>query len=79
MRTHACLVPNLNHVTKKTRTRTQHVQDKNPIRFYSKNETRTNKVVTKKTYPKLVLNKLKVIKSPTSIYTPWAPNSKKLP
>jgi hypothetical protein len=47
MRTHACLVPNLNHVTKKTRTRTQHVQDKNPIRFYSKNETRTTKARAK--------------------------------
>jgi len=31
----------------------------------------------KKRYPKLVLNKLKVMGNFTSIYTPWAPNSKK--
>jgi hypothetical protein len=30
-------------------------------------------------YPKLVLNKLKVIKGPTSIYTPYGPNSRKPP
>jgi hypothetical protein len=31
----------------------------------------------KKTYPKLVLNKLKVVGNSTSIYTPWAPSSRK--
>jgi len=31
----------------------------------------------KKTYPKLVLNKLKVMGNSTSIYTYWAPSSKK--
>jgi hypothetical protein len=30
----------------------------------------------KKKYPKLVLNKLKVMGDFTFIYTPWAPNSK---
>jgi hypothetical protein len=30
-------------------------------------------------YSKLVLNKLKVIKGPTSIYTPWGPNLQKPP
>jgi hypothetical protein len=59
MKTHACLVPNLNHVTKKTRTRTQHVQDKNPIRFYSKNETRTKQGCDKKNIPKIGVEQIK--------------------
>jgi len=41
MRAWTCLIPNLNHETKKIRTRTQHVQNKSPIGFYCKNETRT--------------------------------------
>ncbi len=36
-----------------------------------------NKVMTKKMYPKLVLNRLKVMRNSTFIYTPWAPSSKK--
>jgi hypothetical protein len=31
----------------------------------------------KKTYPKLVLNKLKIVENSTFIYTPWALNSRK--
>lgn len=31
----------------------------------------------KKTYPKLVFNKLKIMRNSTFIYTPWAPNFKK--
>jgi hypothetical protein len=34
MRTKACLIPNLDHEKKNTRIRTQHVQNKNPIKFY---------------------------------------------
>ncbi len=30
-------------------------------------------------YPKLVFNKLKVMGNSTSIYTHWAPNSRKFP
>jgi hypothetical protein len=33
-----------------------------------------NKKMTKKTYPRLVLNRLKVMGNYTSIYTPWALN-----
>jgi hypothetical protein len=41
MKTHANLIPNPNHEARKIRTRTQHVQNKNPTRFYYKNETIT--------------------------------------
>jgi len=47
---------------------------------------KTRKIRTKieqgcdnKMYQKLMLNRLKVIESPTSIYTPWGFNSRKLP
>jgi hypothetical protein len=33
----------------------------------------------KKTYQTLVLNILKIIEGRTFIYTPWGPNSRKLP
>jgi hypothetical protein len=36
MKTKVGLIPNSDHETKKTRTRTRHVQKKNPTRFYYK-------------------------------------------
>jgi hypothetical protein len=41
MKTKVSLVPNRDHETRKTRIRTQHVQNKNPKIFYYKSETRT--------------------------------------
>jgi hypothetical protein len=52
------------------------VQDKNPTRFYCKNGTRIEQGCDKRTYPKLVLNKLKVMWDSTYIYTHWAPSLK---
>jgi hypothetical protein len=46
-------------------------------RFYCKEETKKEQGYDKKTYPKLMLNKLKVIGNFTFIYTYWALNSKK--
>ncbi len=54
------------------------MQYKNLIRFYCKNETRKKQGYDKKAYPKLMLNRLKVIESPTFIYTPQGPNYNKL-
>ncbi len=42
---------------------------KNPTRFYCKFKTRIKQGCDKKMYSKLMLNKLKVIKNPTFIYT----------
>jgi hypothetical protein len=75
IRTWANLVLNVDCKIRKTRKITWHVQNRNPTRFYCKNETKTEQDYDKKMYPKLVLNILKVIKSPTSIYTLWGPNS----
>jgi hypothetical protein len=50
----------------KTRTRTQHMQNKNTTRFYWKEEIEQGH--DKKTYPRLVLNKLKVMGNSTFIY-----------
>ncbi len=55
---------------KKQKQKTRHMKDKNPKRFYCKNEIRTKQSYDKITYPKLMLNILKVIKGPTYIYTP---------
>jgi hypothetical protein len=41
--------------------------NKNPIKFYCKEETKEG--YDKKMYPKLVLNKLNIMKNSTSIYT----------
>jgi hypothetical protein len=54
------------------------MQNKNSTRFYVKKEIKTKQVYDKKMYPKLVLNKLKVIKNSTSIYTHWALDLRKL-
>jgi hypothetical protein len=70
MKTQVILVPNPDCEAKKTKTKTQHVQNKNPRRFFYKNKIRTKQIYDKITYPKLMLNILKVIKGPTSIYTP---------
>jgi hypothetical protein len=40
---------------------------------------RTKQGCDKRMYPKLVFNKLKVMGNSTSIYTHWAPNSRKFP
>jgi hypothetical protein len=37
------------------------MQNKNPIRFYCKEKTKTKQGYDKEMYPKLVLNKLKVM------------------
>jgi hypothetical protein len=74
MRTRACLVPNLNHEIRKTIIRTWDVWNKNLTRFYYKEG---KKKYDKKTYPKLMLNRLKVMENSISIYTHWAPSSLK--
>jgi hypothetical protein len=58
------LIPNSNF---KIRIKTQHVQNKNSTRFYCKNDIRTKQGYDKKTYPKHVLNRLKIIIGPSSI------------
>jgi hypothetical protein len=45
------------------------MQDKNSTRFYYKNETKIKQGCDKKTYPKLVLNRLKIMGNSTFIYT----------
>jgi hypothetical protein len=54
MKRRACLFPNPNHEIKQTRT--QHMRNKNPMKFYCKEEIKTKQRYDKKTYPKLVLN-----------------------
>jgi hypothetical protein len=61
---------------KKKKTKTWHVQNKNLTKFYYKEETKTKSSYDKKTYSKLMLNRLKVMKTFTFIYTHWAPSSK---
>ncbi len=48
------------------------------IGFYCKNKTRTKQGCNKKTYPQLMLNKLKIMWVFTFIYTCWALNSRNL-
>ncbi len=48
------------------------MQAKNPTIFNYKNETKIKQGYDNKTYSKLVLNKLKLIKNSTSIYGHWA-------
>jgi hypothetical protein len=54
------------------------VHDVNAKRFYNKKMARIEQDHDKNTYPKLVLNKLKIKWNSTSIYTHWALNSRKL-
>jgi hypothetical protein len=49
--------------------------NKNTTRFYYKEEIEQN--YDKKTYPKLVLNRLKVLNNYILIYIHWGPDSKK--
>jgi hypothetical protein len=70
MRTRASLTPNPGCETRKTKTGTQKVGNKNPTRIYCNEETKQS--YDKKTYPKLMLNKLKVMGNFTFIYTYWA-------
>jgi hypothetical protein len=50
------------------------MQNNNPTRFYCKEEIEQGH--DKKTYPRLVLNKLKVMGNSTFIYNRWAFSSK---
>jgi hypothetical protein len=59
MRTRANIIPDPSYETRKIRTRTQHMGNKSPTRFYYKEETKQN--YDKKTYLKLMLNKLKIM------------------
>jgi hypothetical protein len=68
MRTKLSLIPNLDHEIGKTKTKTWHMQNKNPTRFYCKKGI--EKGYDKEMYPKLVLNRQKVTWNSTSIYTP---------
>jgi hypothetical protein len=61
MGTRIGLIPNPNREIIKTKTKTQHVQNKNLIGFYYKHETKTKQSYDKETYSKFVLKKLKVI------------------
>ncbi len=65
------MVPNPGHETRITITRTWHMQNKNSTRFYCKEETKQG--YDNKTYPKLVLNILKImtLQSKVSLYTKW--------
>ncbi len=54
------------------------MHDVNAKKIYNKNMTRIEQDHDKNTYPKLVLNKLKVKWNFISIYIHWAPNSRKL-
>jgi hypothetical protein len=69
------LVPNSNYETRHTRTR--HMQNKNQTTFYYKEEIKIKQSCDKKTYTKLLLKRPKVMGNFISIYTTWAPNSRK--
>ncbi len=47
--------------------------------FITITRKRTKQGCDKRIYPKLVLNKLKIMENFTSIYTHWAPSSRKFP
>jgi hypothetical protein len=72
------LIPNQDREIRKIRTKTWQVQNNNSTGFYYKNKTKIKQSYDKKTYPKLVLNKIKVLINFTSIYTHWAPNSRSI-
>jgi hypothetical protein len=66
----ACLVPNLNHGTKKNNNTTRVKQESNKILLQGRNKNRTR--LLEEMYTKLMLNILKVIRNSTFIYTNWA-------
>ncbi len=72
-RTKTSLITNSNHEIRKTRT--QHMQNKNPTTFYYKEEIEQSH--DKKMYPTMVLNKLKEMGNSTFIYNLWAPSLRK--
>jgi hypothetical protein len=69
MRTRGSLVPNVDHEIRKTRIWIWHVRNKNPTRFYYKEKIKIKQSYDMKTYPKLMLNILKVMRSSIFIYT----------
>jgi len=73
----AGLFPNPDHKTKQIRIRTWYMQNKNPTKVHCKQKIKTKQGYDQKKNPKLVFNKLKVMKNSTSIYTHWAPSSRK--
>jgi hypothetical protein len=66
-KTRAYLISNPDHEIRKIKIRTQHMQNKSPARFYCKKGIKQG--YDKKTYPKLMLNILKVMRNFNSIYT----------
>jgi len=74
-KTRVGLIPNSNHemiiIIK------WQVKNKTSIEFYCNNETRTKQGYEKKMYPKIMLNKLKVMKNVIPIYIHWAFGSKR--
>jgi hypothetical protein len=65
----ACLVLSPSHRIEKSKAKTQCVHDVNAKKLYYKNMKRTKQDHDKDTYPKLVWNRLKVMKNSTSICT----------
>jgi len=65
----------LKSLNKKKKTKTQHVRTRIQQKNYCKKEIKQN--YDKKMYSKLLLNKLKIMGNPTSIYTCWAFSSRK--
>jgi len=70
------LIPNPNHETRKNKNKNTTCANKNPTRFYYKEETKQG--YDKKSYPKLTLNRLKVMRNFTFICTHWTPSSRKI-
>jgi hypothetical protein len=75
-RIRASLIPNPNHETRKNKNKNTTCANKNPTRFYYEEEIEQG--YDQKLYPKLTLNRQKVMRNSTFIYTHWAPSSKKL-
>jgi len=63
------LIPNLDHETKKTKIRTWQMQDNNSTRFFCNNEIKIEQGCDKRMFPKLMLNRLKIMGNSTSMYT----------
>jgi ATP adenylyltransferase/5',5'''-P-1,P-4-tetraphosphate phosphorylase II len=68
------LIPNPNHEIKKNENKNMTHANNNPTRFYCFEEIKSKQGY----HPKLLLNKLKVMKNSTLTYTHWAPSSKKI-
>jgi hypothetical protein len=67
--TKTCLVLNLGHGIKKSKEKTWHVHNVNAKWLYYKNLIKIQQDCDKNTYPKLMLNRLKVTWHYTFIYT----------